>query len=451
MKTAKEMRAQAKTLADEAEAITKLEGDMTDEQRTEFDAKLAESDTLIADAERMEALAERQAKLDAGQGHKTPVVPDTPETRTQEEVAVMHTARGKLTDAWGVTEEARGQNAHDSGQFLLAHLWQNEKAQRYCDEHGIIYRAMGTGVAGSGGVLVPDQFESTLIALMNSYGNAMQECRVVPLGAGTNYVPRRISGTTTYFVAEGGTATASDAALDNISLTAKDAINLTRVHDNLVSDGVIDIANFIATEHALSLTTKVDACVIDGDGSQTYGGMHGVRAKMVDGNHAASYNDATAGDDQWGEYLLADIQGIEGLLPNWAHKRGNVKWHVSRVCYHSTFRRLLSAAGGNAWPDIVAGGGGNVNTFLGYPVAIWDAMPSASTAYNETVVMLFGNMMDAITIGVQRGATVMETAHRYFEFSQIGIKTTMRFDINVHDIGDASNAGAVVGLRGNTS
>jgi len=452
MKNPNELRAKAKELTDAAETMYTDAGDeaLTDEQRTAFDAKLAEADKLLAEAETIEDLQRRQAKLAESAGRKTEPTTELA-TRTEQRVEMMHTARGTLSGAWGITEEARGQNAYDSGQFLLAHLWGLPKAQRYCDEHDIAYRALGTGIAGTSAVLVPDQFEATMIALMNSYGNAMQECRVVPIGPGTTFIPRRVSGTTTNFVAEGGTATASDPIVDNISLTAKDAINLTRIHDNLVSDAIIDIAAFVAEEHALSLTTKVDECTINGTGASTFGGMHGIRTKMVDGNHDASWNDATAGDDQWGEYLLADIQGIEGLLPNWAFKRGNVKWHVSRVCYHQTFRRLLSALGGNAWPDVVAGGGGTVSTFLGYPVVIWDAMPTVSTALDQVVVMLFGNMADAITIGVQKRATFMETSHRYFEFSQIGVKTTMRFDVNVHDIGDASNAGAVVGLRGNTS
>ncbi len=446
MKTATELRAQAKALADEAKAITALEGDMTDEQRTEFDAKLAESDKLVADAERAEALEARQTAFDRPAGHDTTPPAQGTEDRT---IVVRPRQTRTLGIEWGVTDQERRDNAYSSGQFLRAHLLGDNEAASWCDENGIQLRALGTGVAGKGGVTVPDQYETTVIALMNSYGEAMQECRVVPLGPGTNYIPRRVSGTTTYFVAEGGTNTETDPGLDNISLTAKDAVTQTRIHRNLINDSAIDVADFVAGEHALSLTTKVDQCVIDGDGSQTYGGMHGIRTKMVDGNHAASYNDATAGDDQWSEYLLADIQGIEGLLPNWAHKRGGAKWHVSRVCYHQTFRRLLSALSGNAWPDIV--NGAVQPQFLGYPVKIWDAMPTASTALNEVVVMLFGNMGDTVTIGVQQGIEFMETDHRYFELNQVAIKSIMRFDVNVHELGDASNAGALVGLRGNTS
>lgn len=465
MKDPKELRAKAKILVDAAEKMMTDAGDeaLTEEQRTAFDAKLAESDKLLAEAKTIEDIQARQAALATSAGRQTTPTTDT-EARTRE---VEITARPRQTCVlgreWGVNDVERRENAHTAGQFLVAHLTGAPDAVRWCNEHGIAHgagaftqatpqqRALGTTIGATAGVLVPDQYSATLIALMNDYGDAMGECRVVPIGPGTNYVPRRTSGTTTYFIAENTAATESEPAVDSVALTAKDAITLTRIHDNLITDSVIDTANWIASEHALSLATKMDQCVIDGDGTSTFGGMHGIRTKMVDGNHAASYNDATAGDDQWAEYLLADIQGIEGLLPNWAYKRGNVKWHVSRVCFHETFRRLLSALGGNAWPDVVAGGGGVVSTFLGFPVKIWDAMPTASTALDQVVVMLFGNMMDSTTIGIQGGTMTMETPHRYFEFRQIGFRTTTRFDINVHDIGDASNAGAVVALRGNTS
>lgn len=448
MKNPKELRAKAKTLTDEAQAMLGDEA-LTDEQRTGFDAKLAEADALVAEAKTIEDIQARQADLATSAGRTIPVAAD-PENRTREiEVTARPRQTCVLGREWGMNDVERRENAYTSGQFLMAHLQGNADAMRWCDEHGIGYRALGTTVGATAGILVPDQYESTLIALMNSYGDAMGECRVVPIGPGTNYIPRRTSGTTTYFIEENTAATESEPAVDNISLTAKDAITLTRVHDNLITDSVIDTASWIASEHALSLATKMDQCVIDGDGTSTYGGMHGVRAKMVDGNHAASYNDATAGDDQWAEYLLADIQGIEGLIPNWAHKRGGAKWHVSRVCYHSTFRRLLSALSGNAWPDIV--NGAVQPMFLGYPVKIWDAMPSASSAYNELVVMIFGNMTDAVTIGIQQGTTTMETPHRYFEYRQIGFRTTTRFDVNVHELGDSTTAGALSGLRGNTS
>jgi hypothetical protein len=37
---------------------------------------------------------------------------------------------------------------------------------------------------------------------------------------------------------------------------------------------------------------------------------------------------------------------------------------------------------------------------------------------------------------------------RYMDSDQVGALGTQRFDINVHDVGDATNAGPVAGLVG---
>jgi hypothetical protein len=41
----------------------------------------------------------------------------------------------------------------------------------------------------------------------------------------------------------------------------------------------------------------------------------------------------------------------------------------------------------------------------------------------------------------------MAGEHRYFETDQIGIKGTERVAINVHDIGNTTTAGPIVGFR----
>jgi HK97 family phage major capsid protein len=51
-------------------------------------------------------------------------------------------------------------------------------------------------------------------------------------------------------------------------------------------------------------------------------------------------------------------------------------------------------------------------------------------------------------MGTRRGITIATSEHIYFETDEIGIRGTERFDINVHDIGDTTNAGPIVALIG---
>lgn len=46
------------------------------------------------------------------------------------------------------------------------------------------------------------------------------------------------------------------------------------------------------------------------------------------------------------------------------------------------------------------------------------------------------------------GPRVMRSPSRYMEFDQIGFRAVERFTINWHGLGDATTAGAAVGLIG---
>jgi len=52
----------------------------------------------------------------------------------------------------------------------------------------------------------------------------------------------------------------------------------------------------------------------------------------------------------------------------------------------------------------------------------------------------------AATLGTRRGMTMAISGDRYFEYDQFAIRCTERFDINIHDVGNTSKAGAVIML-----
>jgi HK97 family phage major capsid protein len=57
----------------------------------------------------------------------------------------------------------------------------------------------------------------------------------------------------------------------------------------------------------------------------------------------------------------------------------------------------------------------------------------------------------AATFGERRGIRIKTSDQRYFEYDQLGIQGTERIDINIHDVGDTSNAGAMIMLSTNSS
>jgi HK97 family phage major capsid protein len=65
-------------------------------------------------------------------------------------------------------------------------------------------------------------------------------------------------------------------------------------------------------------------------------------------------------------------------------------------------------------------------------------------------MLLFGDMSKAVAVGSRREIAPATSLHRYLDSDQLAYRITERFDIIPHNLGDATNAGALVGLQGTT-
>ncbi len=104
--------------------------------------------------------------------------------------------------------------------------------------------------------------------------------------------------------------------------------------------------------------------------------------------------------------------------------------------------RIQLEANGNNRGDVAAGG---TRTFLGYPVEVSQNFPK--TATNDKIMCLFGDLRLAAMMGDRRRTTIRTSEHVHFEEEEIAIAGSERFDIKVHDIGDTTNAGPLLGLK----
>ena len=74
-------------------------------------------------------------------------------------------------------------------------------------------------------------------------------------------------------------------------------------------------------------------------------------------------------------------------------------------------------------------------------------MNSTTTAQVSTDGLAYlGDLRLAATMGTRRGIEIAVDPSRYFEFDQLAIRGTQRFDLNVHEKGTASVAGPVIML-----
>lgn len=350
-------------------------------------------------------------------------------------------------------------DAYKSGQWIRATLYGDKRAQSWCREHGVTaeidrkaaaLRAHSEGTNASGGVLVPDAFEQSVIDLREQYGVFRRNCKVYPMGSDVLTIARRATGLTAAFVDEASSLTESSKTWNPVKLIAKKLGVLAYYSTELSEDAYISIADDLAQESAYAFALKEDQCGFIGDGTSTYGGITGVNTKLEDtsGGQLAGAVDAGATVDSLGEVTAAVLAKLLAALPQYA--QNGAKFFCSQAAFSLIFERLAVSAGGNTMSII---NGSYTPSYLGHPIEISQTLfaDSGATAGNNKIMLMYGNLMLAAAMGDRRGIRYGESEHIKFVEDQIAIKATERFDINVHDVGDTTTAGPIVGLMGQTS
>jgi len=326
------------------------------------------------------------------------------------------------------------QAAYDSGQWIRATLLGDQGAREHCVDRGLIKSAMGGNNDLRGGVLVPVPIENAIIELREQFGVGRTNFQMVSMGSDSMLVPRMSAELTSYYVSENTAITPSDMSLSQVTLTSKKLATLTVVSSELNEDSIISVAEMLARSVAQSFAVQEDSAGFLGAGGVLHGSIIGLDNALAAGSVYTSTGRAT-----FGALTLADFESTVGRAKLWAGSRP--KWYISNAGYCASMLRLQNAAGGNNRQDL---GSGLAPQFMGYPVVLTQVLPSALTGTTGTTAMFFGDLMQGVFFGTRRGVTIATDPSRYFELDAIGVRATQRFDIVVHDRGDASNAGGII-------
>jgi len=418
---------------------------ITDEQRALFDSLMAKVEILNGDIKRAEFVEINQptaAVTDADPKRPKPVI--APQASGRIEMPGRMRA-GKLRAFQGENAE---ENAYKAGQWVLATLYNQEKAQKFCASNGIpmIRNAQTEGNNTQGGFIVPDVMERSIIDLREQYGTFRSLARIFPMSSDYQVIPRRASGLTAYPIGEGVSITESEKGWTNVTHTARKWAVLVRYSSELNEDAIISIADDLSQEAAYAFAYAEDNAGFNGDGSNTYHGITGVVTKfqaVIGAGQLAGAVDAASGHDTFAEIDATDLVTLTAKLPKYA--LGRARWVCSQPAWSLVFQRLQAAAGGNTVAEVA---GKMQYQYLGYPIEISQLMPTSTGDLSDKVMLLFGDFGAAVSMGTRRGVTLSSSSERYFETDQLAIRGTERFDINVHDIGDTTTAGPLVALIG---
>lgn len=431
MKT-KEISAAIQAEQAKVEAITAL---ATQENRELTSDEASAVDASIENAKSLGEQLKRWEKVEAFVAAKVANVEQSSSNAVSASIKIPATARRhrNLKAFAGPNAEA---DAYASGQFINA-VCGSERSKQWCADHGIpIRNVMGENDDLKGGSLVPPQFEASVIRLVEDYGVFPRYARQYPMSSDSATLPRRVSGLTAYAVGENSEITASDVTVGQVNLTARKFATLTKVSSELSEDSAIALADMLAQEIAYQHAVKQDACGFLGDGTTTYGGIMGLANVLP----AGSVVTANTGEDTAAELTISVFQNAVAKLPVYPGIRP--VWFVNSAVYWNVMARLQFAAGGNTVMELA---GAPVQQFMGYPVVYAQTLPATIAA--STKFAYFGDLAMACTMGTRRSLSIKSDASRYVEYDQIGVFSTLRYDINIHEIGDASVAGPIVQLK----
>lgn len=413
---------------------------------------LAEGETIRAEIKAIEDQDKtRQAVKNALENLKTAGPRTVPgATPTSEPVAA---ARPVVTGGYRRTgnlkafKGADGEyNAYKSGQFFLAAVYGNYKAQRWCSENGMDLRnALSEGVNTAGGFIVPEEMSQAIIDLREEYGVFRKYANYLPLRGETITIPRISSRGTASFTDEGGSLTLSDIELQQVRLTVKKLGRAIYFSSELDEDAVVNLGDLVADKFAYSFALKEDQCGFIGDASATYGGITGLTTALESATYAGSAQDATSGHDQFSEIDNTDISLLMSKLPQYARMRA--KFYCSQVAHDLVFQRLALAAGGNTIQTL---SGKFAPSYAGYEIVISQVLPTSTSALNNSAMILFGDLSMSSTLAEKRGFTLGRSTEARWLQDQVAVKATERIDIVNHDLGDTTTAGSMVALLGNT-
>lgn len=433
------------------------ERDLSDLERKEFDGHKAGIDALKVDLARLDQdIADERSLDEARRASATPIGGGGSDREGAIEPGHRIIIPAQAKHRYGTLKAFKGpdaeENAYIAGMFLLATLGRGVpqfanlhslgvKAAEWCKERGIdVYtRAQNEGSNTAGGYLVIPAMETAIIDLRETYGTFRRLVGVRPLASDTQTQPMRTGGLTAYWVDEAAQITESEKSWGQVTMIAKKLAAITRMSTELNEDAIISIADDLTREMAYAFAVSEDSAGWNGDGSSSYGGIIGVRTKIVTNLGAANQYygavDAASGHDTFAEYDKADLEKVEGLLPKYVT---NPSWYCSQPFWVNVLRRIATAAGGVTATEMV--NGVRKPSYMGYPVEIDQTLPRGSGDLSDTAIALFGDLSLACKMGERRGITISLSDQRYWEFDQIGVKATERVNIVTHSLGDVANA-----------
>lgn len=333
------------------------------------------------------------------------------------------------------------ERATRAGRWLKA-LAGDVAARDWCVARDIrLTKATGGAGNMAGGFMVPTELDTAIIAVRDAVGAFRAGADVRTARTDRKVHPRRAGGLVANFVEEGAPIPESALTFDAVGATLRKLAILARSSAELWEDSAADLAEFIAVEIGYAFAAKEDDCGFNGDGTDAYGRISGLGAKLAG---AASAISAASGHDTFLKVDDTDIANLMGGVIASAHP--GAAWYVSALGFAQILCRL---AGGHGQLITRTGGAGLEAWYLGYPVRFSASLPNVATSLTGAPMLFFGNLrMASVLVEHAAGTVIAVSMDRTVESDEVLVRGTRRGDIVNHATGDADTRGPIAALFG---
>lgn len=427
---------ESREIAEKLDNLRAVESDdaaVIEQRDADIGELMTRADELEVKADAAAKVAEARAKLDAIVNRCSALdAPVQQETREISKPAAVHYA-GKLR----AFEDK--ETAYRAGQFIAGYVLGDVSAREWCQRNDVQTRAMGGSSSTKGGAFVDDVLSATLIRNVEEKNEVYTEMQRMPMTSDTLLVPKRTAGYSGAWLSENSEISTSDSQSTQVQLVAAKYGLGVRVANELLQDSVINISEHVVTEFATAYTAALTEAVVNGDGSSSYGSITGILDDSAGiATNAGSISTTATGNDTPGEVTTSELASLLAIAPRYS--LDNAKWIVSPYVYHTMMHKLDLNQGVSSLSE------SGITTFMGYPIVLSQAMPGSSAGAGD-VVALFGDFSRAGIFGIRRDFELASSTDRYIEYDQTALFGVLRACAVFHDLGSASAAGPVVGLK----
>jgi len=267
-----------------------------------------------------------------------------------------------------------------------------KRAQGFYIPTDVLMRDINVTTATAGGhTVATDLLSGSFIDMLRN------KMSVVGLGAtmlndlvGNIAIPRQTGGATSYWVAESGAVTESQAAFDQVTMSPKTVGSMSDISRKMLLQSSLDVESFVRNDLATSLALAIDSAAINGSGASNQ--PKGILNQTGIGSVVGGTNGAAA---DW-----ADVVDLESAVAVDNADMGALGFLTNAAVRGSLLQTEKSSGTGQyVWSDN--------DTLRGYGAAVSNQVPSNGTKGSGTNLssMIFGNFNDLI-IGTWGGIDI---------------------------------------------